>query len=217
LIIVPEMGTIGPVMGTKKKPESLAAVLFGKTRRALLSLLYCHADESFYLMQLVRAAGVGKGTIQRELKLLTEVGIIHREKIGRQVFYRANNQCSIYEELRNMIIKTMGYVDVLKADLAPIMEDIKVAFIYGSVARANEYKDSDVDILIIGNIDYEDVVSAFKSSSLKLKREINPTIYPIEEFKSKLKVGNDFLQRVLSDTKIYLIGDDDELSGLAGQ
>lgn len=210
------MGTIGPIMGTKNKPESLAAVLFSKTRRALLSLLYCHVDESFYLMQLVRAAGVGKGTIQRELKLLTEVGIICREKIGKQVFYRANSQCPIFEELRNVIIKTMGYADVLKADLAPIMKDIKVACIYGSVAKANEYKDSDVDILIIGNVSYEDVVSAFKSSSLKLKREINPTIYPIEEFKSKLKVGNDFLQRILSDTKIFLIGDDDELSGLAG-
>jgi DNA-binding transcriptional ArsR family regulator len=211
------MGTIGLEMGTINSDDRISSVLFGKTRRAVLSILYRHADESFYLMQLVRAVGAGKGAVQRELKLLNEAGIITREKIGRQIFYQANRQCPIYEELRQMIVKTIGYADVLRTGLETIRSRIKIAFIYGSVAKADETRTSDVDIMVIGDASFSEVVSAIQLSQTELKREVNPTVYPVREFKNKIRTEHHFIKQVLSEPRIFLIGDEDELSGLAGK
>lgn len=202
-------------MGTIKSDEKISSVLFGKTRRALLSILFRHSDESFYLMQLVRAVGAGKGAVQRELILLTEAGIISRERIGRQVFYKVNRKCPIHDELKMIIAKTMGYVDIIRADLEPLRDKIKFAFIYGSVARSDEKSSSDVDIMVVGDAGFSEVVTAIQKSQAELKREINPTVYPLEEFLSKLKQKHHFINQVLSKPRIFLIGDEYEFSRLA--
>jgi predicted nucleotidyltransferase len=211
------MGTIGLEMGTIKTGDRISSVLFGKTRRELLSILYRHADESFFMMQLVRAVGAGKGAVQRELKLLSDAGIITREKIGRQIFYQANHQCPIYEELRQMIAKTMGYADVLKSSLEKIRDKIKIAFIYGSVAKVGEIRGSDVDIMVVGDASFSEVVSAIQPSQAELKREVNPTVYPVREFVAKIRAKHHFIEQVLSEPRIFLIGDEYELSGMAGE
>ena len=78
--------------------HKLGTTLFGKTRRAVLALLYSHPDESFYLRQLARMTAVGMGSLQRELKQLAEAGIIIRNEIGRQAFFKANPDCPVYQE-----------------------------------------------------------------------------------------------------------------------
>ena len=87
-------------MSTNHYRDNISETLFGKTRRAVLSLLYSHVDDAFYLRQIVRAAGVGVGTVQRELKELSNSGIIQRIVRGRQVYYQANPQCPVFEELK---------------------------------------------------------------------------------------------------------------------
>lgn len=106
---VTEKGTIAPNMSTINKKESLSATLFGKTRRAVLALLYSHVDESFYLRQIVRAAGVGMGAVQRELKRLSDSGIIIKSLQGQQVYYTANPECPIYDELKSLVMKTGNF------------------------------------------------------------------------------------------------------------
>jgi DNA-binding transcriptional ArsR family regulator len=118
--------------------DHLTETLLGKTRRSILAVLYGHADETFYLRQLVRVAGSGIGAVQRELKALAEAGIIRRIGKGRQVYYQANAQCTVYPELKSLIMKTAGMGDALKIAMLPLAERIRAAFIYGSVARAEE-------------------------------------------------------------------------------
>ena len=108
--------------------DNLSATLFGKTRRAVLALLYSHADESFYLRQIARTADVGMGAVQREVKKLSKAGIIRRTVRGRHVYYQANPECPIYAELKSLVIKTVGVGDVLRAALVPITDRITVAF-----------------------------------------------------------------------------------------
>ena len=112
-------------MSTAEKIDRLGATLFGKTRRAVLALLYSHPDESFYLRQIARVTGAGMGSLQRELKQLSEAGIIQRSEIGRQAFFKANSDSPVFSELRNLIIKTFGVADVLRAALSPLANTIK--------------------------------------------------------------------------------------------
>lgn len=212
---VPKRGTIVPIMSTQLNHDYLSGTLFGKTRRSVLSLLYSHVDEAFYLRQIARAAGVGLGAVQRELKHLTEAGIIQRIVRGRQVYYQANPRCPVFEELKKMITKTVGVGATLKAALTPLANRIDVAFIYGSVARSDEHRDSDVDVLVVGKVTFSEIVSSLEEAQHTIGREINPTVYPPEEFRSKLAEGHHFLNAVLKGPMLFLIGDKHELARLA--
>ena len=83
-------------MSTETEISILGTTLFGKTRRAVLALLYSHPDESFYLRQIARMTGAGMGALQRELKQLSEAGIIQRSEIGQQAFFKANADCPVF-------------------------------------------------------------------------------------------------------------------------
>lgn len=202
-------------MSTNIKSDSLSYALFGKTRRAVLALLYSHVDELFYFRQITRSADVGLGAVQRELKRLYEAGIIRRTVRGRQVYYQANSECPVYAELKSLVIKTVGVGDVLKEALSFLADRINVAFLFGSLVRGDERSSSDADTMVVGEVTFAEVVSVLGPAQEKIHREINPLVYPPEEFKSKLVAGHHFLNKALKGPKLFLIGGDDELAKLA--
>jgi predicted nucleotidyltransferase len=202
-------------MSTKTEISLLGTTLFGKTRRAVLALLYGHPDESFYLRQIARATGAGMGALQRELKLLAGAGVIRRSEIGQQAFFKANADSPVFHELRNLIIKTFGVADVIRAALSPLADKIQTAFIFGSMVSGEIKQGSDLDVMIIGKIEFAGVVAALSPAQETLAREINPSVYPPAEFRSKLAEGHHFLKTVLSAPKIFLIGNENELEELA--
>jgi len=212
---VPKRGTIVPEMSTAPYKEDISQTLFGKTRRAVLSLLYSHVDEAFYLRQIVRVAGVGLGAVQRELKLLSDAEIIQRIVRGRQVYYQANPQCPVFEELKALVIKTVGIAAIVQAALAPLADRIRIAGIYGSIARSEEHRGSDVDLLVVGKVTFAEIVSALDQAQKTINREINPTVYPVDEFQSKLSAGHHFLSTIVEKPIFFLFGDKRELARLA--
>jgi predicted nucleotidyltransferase len=204
-------------MITEKRGDRKAVILFGKVRRAILVVLFGQAGEAFYLRQIVRTTGFGLGPVQRELKKLTESGIILRTVRGRQVYFRANPDSPIFPELKSLIVKTAGTGDALRAGLEPLADHIKVAFIYGSMARGEEGSRSDIDLLIVGGVSFADVVVNLQEAQKILGREVNPTVYPLDEFRAKMRAKHHFLTSVLKGPKIYLVGDEDELRRLAAK
>jgi predicted nucleotidyltransferase len=211
------MVTIVTKMGTLADNKRQAGILFGKVRRAILALLFTHTDETFYLRQIVRTSGYGLGPVQRELRKLADNGIIRRTVRGRQVHFQANPECPIFPELKSLIVKTAGIGDTLRNALAPIAGHIKIAFIYGSLARGEERSRSDIDLLVVGDLEYSDVVAKLQTAQQTLGREVNPTVYPLSEFKAKVRANHHFLTSVLKGPKIYLIGDENELGRLASK
>ena len=212
--IVIKESTNVPDMSTIFKGDILSATLFGKTRRAVLALLYSHVEESFYLRQIARTAGVGLGAVQRELKKLSDAGIIRRTVRGRQVYYQANPDCPVYSELKSLVVKTFGVGDVLKAALVPLADRINVAFLFGSLVRGSERSRSDADVMIVGDVTFAEVVSVLGRVQETVRREINPLVYPPEEFRFKVAADHHFLKKTLEGSKFFLIGDEYELAKL---
>jgi predicted nucleotidyltransferase len=202
-------------MGNNLNYNSISDGLFSKTRQSVLALLYGHTDRSFYTKQVLDAVKIGRGTVQRELQNLTESGIIIREVRGNQVHYQANSKSPIFNELKSIVRKTFGVADVIREALAPFANNIKAAFIFGSIARSSDDRKSDIDVMIIGNITFDDAVSSIMKAQEILKREINPVVYPVEEFRKRLKEKQGFVLEVMRGEKIFLIGDEDELARLA--
>jgi predicted nucleotidyltransferase len=193
------------------------SALFGRTRSALLALLFGHTDESFYLRQLIRAVGAGHGALQREIKQLTDMGLIVRRVQGNQVLYRANKQSPIFPEIKRLITKTVGVHDAIRSALATLEPEIKAAFVYGSIATHREHADSDVDLMVIGKASFSDVVTALGPAQKTLRREINPTVFPISEFRSKLAAKNHFLRSVMAGKKVFVLGSEDEFAKLVAK
>ena len=158
---------------------------------------------------------MGHGAVQRELKQLTESGVLTRSVHGNQVYFQANRQCPIFEELRRLMVKTAGAAEVLRDALAPLRDKIEAAFVYGSLARGEEVARSDVDVMVVGNATFDEVLQALGPVEEQLGRETNPTVYSANEFKEKLTGEQHFLTSVLKGPKIMLIGEEDDLRGLA--
>jgi predicted nucleotidyltransferase len=201
----------------RAQSAALADVLFGKARGAILALLYGHPDQSFYYRQITRQLhGVSSGTVQRELDTLSQLGLIHRSAVGKQVFYKANRSHPVFPELRTLVEKTVGAFQVLRSALAPPEDRVSLAFIYGSMARQEEKAESDIDLLIVGEVTLDEVLARLAHVEPSLGRAVNPTVYSATEFKSKLASGNHFLNSVLHGEKVFLIGDEDELREMGG-
>ena len=209
----PRLGTIVPIMGTiGSRAYSLGDVLFSKTQRQILGLLFGRPDKSFYAKEIVRLAGVGTGTVQRELEKFSAVGLLTVKQIGNQKHYQANDQSPVFEELTGIVKKTFGLADVLIEVLSDRIDEIKLAFIYGSVAKQTDRTDSDIDVLIISNrLSYSEVLDLFDLAEIRLGRKVNPTIYKLEEFQDKLISGNNFVNRIICQPKIFLIGTEDDI------
>ena len=192
--------------------NTLSNTLFGRTRGAVLSILYGHVGESFYLRQLARDTEIALGPVQREIRQLVDSGLVARKIVGAQTLYSANQQSPVFAEIKNLVAKTVGMHDVLYEALDPLRKKINLAFVYGSVARSGEAEHSDVDLMVVGKVDFSAVVSKLADAQRTLNREINPTVYSVKEFRGKVR-GN-FLKNVLAEKKLFIIGDENVLREL---
>jgi predicted nucleotidyltransferase len=213
----PNLGANAPNMGATPGRGLLAAALFGKTRGAVLGLCLGHPHERFYMRQMARVLGVGQGALQRELRNLTTAGILLRETQGRQIYYRANEACPIFADLQGLLCKTVGLGDLLRAALAPYAEKIRVAFVYGSMAKGTAQAGSDVDVMIVGEATFAEIASALNPTQDALRREVNASVYPAEELWQRIRSGNHFMATVLAEPKLFLIGDQSVVDRLVAE
>jgi DNA-binding transcriptional ArsR family regulator len=196
--------------------RSLASVLFPGYRRQVLSLLLLRPDESLHGREISRRLGLPQGTLARELRLLADVGLLTLEKRGNQTLYHANRSSPIFVELAGILRKTSGLSDVVTGALTSLSNRINVAFIFGSVARGAESAGSDVDLIVIGSVDFGTIVTALYSTQQQLGREINPKVFSVHEWKSKTEQQSSFTAEILRKPKLFLIGGENELTELAG-
>jgi len=193
----------------------LETLLRSKLRAKVLGWLFSHPDERYFVRQLTTLLGEDSTNVSRELARLEKTGILVSTTEGKQKYYQANRRSPLFNELHGLIVKTAGVADVLRSALAPAMERIKIAFVFGSIASGGERRTSDIDMMVVGRISFEDVVSLLSPAEEKLGREVNPVVYPITEFKQKVKEDHHFVKTVLEGEKIFLIGDEGELARLA--
>jgi predicted nucleotidyltransferase len=211
------MATIVLNMRAKRKPDQpqLVEILFGAYRRQILSLLLLRPDESFYVREIGRLTGVPAGSLHRELKQLTAAGLLRRTAAGNQVRYQLDQSCPIHEELAGIFRKTAGLADVLREALSPVAGQIRLALVFGSVARGKERSTSDVDVLVVGSAAFATVVEVLSQTSSRLGREVNPVVMPTTDFTAKLRSGDRFVSRLAREPKIFLIGDAGDFAKLA--
>lgn len=186
--------------------ERIAATLFGKTRRALLARLFLEPQRDFRLRELARLTGISAGSVLHELKQLQAADLVRRTEERNLVTYRANPASPVFEELRGIVEKTSGIDGMVREALSGAGRKIRLALIYGSVAKGTNRASSDVDVLVVGDIAFEPLVRLLQPVEERIGREISPRLYSTAEFRAK-RSSDRFLKSVLSGPVTVLIGE----------
>jgi len=190
--------------------------LFGSgTRAKAIEWLFMHPDEKYYVRQLSVILELDSTNLGKELDRLCNLGIVSRSRSGNQKHYSANQECPIYVDLKNIVIKTGGIADRLESILKPITDRIEIAFVYGSIASGFFSKSSDLDLLVVGDISHRELVSHLRKAGQEIGREVNASCFSRSEFADKLREKG-FIWRISNGKKIFVIGGDDEL-GIMGK
>jgi len=185
--------------------------LFEGQRKKALAFLYLHPADSVHVREIARATGTHAGSLHRELSRLSSAGLLLRESHGNQVKYRANTACPVFAELASLFRKTSGITLALRHAVAPLSDTIVAAFVFGSFARGTANAHSDIDLLVIGDVEFRALVASLHDCQIQLTREINPCLYSATELHAKLLAGDAFLREVIAQPKLFVLGSDDDL------
>lgn len=220
LLDMPNLGVIMTYMGTiinstrqdSATFEGLGSVLFTNTQQRVLACLFGQPDRSYFSNELIKLTGAGSGAVQRELKRLSESGLVTSEMRGNQRHFQANPRSPIFQELTQIVQKTFGLAHPIREALAPYREVIRCAFIFGSIAKKQDTVKSDIDLFVVSDkLSYSDLLSQLLGTEVRLGRGINTTIYTEADVKQRLLDDNSFLTRVLNQPKIWIIGNESDI------
>ena len=187
--------------------DSTASVLFGKTRRAVLALLFEQPERRFFLRELARLTGISPGALQHELGRLGKAELIERARDGNRVTYRANTAHPVFSDLQSIVHKTCGIPSLIKAALKPFAKKITFASIYGSIAKGADHAHSDVDLMIVGSLGFDRATEALAPVEERIGREIGLRVFTSEEFRRRRAREDSFLQRVMAGPLTTILGD----------
>lgn len=191
----------------------ISDALFSKATKAVLDITFGHA-QGVHLRALMNQTGLGSASAQRELKKLTEAGILMKEEVGNVLLYKPDASSPVYAELRSIVQKTEGLAPQLREALLPYGGEITHAFIYGSVAKEEDTSRSDIDVFVISDtIGSADLYPVLNDIEKKLGRKVSLTVYRTGEYRRKLEAGNHFLVSIMSGPVIELIGGADAKQG----
>lgn len=191
----------------------LSVVLSSRVRAEIFRLLFGLDEKELYLREMERQAGLSLSTIRQDLQKLVKLDLVRTRRDGNRLYYRANTEHPLYPEIRKLVLKTAGLVEILKSVLN--REGVKVAFVFGSLASSREKAASDVDLILIGAVGLRTLSNWLSGVSEQIGREINPHTMTVEEFRHRKEKGNHFLSNVLESPKLFIIGNEHDLAALS--
>ncbi len=207
-MIIPVMGTTRP-----KGSPGLAGALFSPVQQRVLGLLFGQPGRRFQSAELIRLADSGTGAVHRQLQKLEAAGWVTATRVGNQKHYQANPDCPGFEELRGLVAKTVGLVEPIRCALRPLAQQIRAAFVYGSIAKGTDTAESDIDLLVIADdVAYPEVYAALQEAEAELGRSINPNVLSVRDWEARRKQENSFAARIAMQERLFVIGAEDDIS-----
>jgi predicted nucleotidyltransferase len=190
----------------------LAELLSSRVKAEIFRLLFGVAPQELHGREIERQSGLADATVRQELKRLLRLGIVKSRLDGNRTYYRADARHPLYPDIRNMVLKTSGLGEVLREAL--VSPDIKLAFVFGSLAAGTESAESDIDLIVIGTISLRQLVKLLSGVAARLGREINPHVFTVEEFTRRKKAHDHFISTILAAPKLFVIGGEHELKAM---
>jgi predicted nucleotidyltransferase len=188
----------------------LQALFSSRVRVRLLTLFFLNPETRFHARALAQQIGAQYSAVWKELKRLEQAGVLLSESSPTSKSYYVNPRLAILPELRSIILKTVGAGDILRRGLEGSGQ-IQAAFVYGSFAAGDADPQSDLDVMLIGEVDLARLAPLIARLEKSLGRAVNYTVYSPAEWRAKQRQRDPFIENVLTSPKVMLIGDEDAL------
>jgi predicted nucleotidyltransferase len=205
-------GITAQLRGINTHMNTLADLLSSRVKAEVFRLLFGTVDQELHVREIERRSGLADATVRQELKRLTRLGVIELRRDGNRTYYHASTSHPLYSDIRNMVLKTSGLVDVLREALD--YSGIRLAFVFGSLARSDGKANSDLDLMVIGTITLRQLGKLLSGVATKLGREINPHVLTPEEFAKRRTTREHFITTVLNEPRLFVTGNEDELKAM---
>lgn len=194
--------------------DILSEILSSRIRAAIFRLLFGFDAKEIYMRDLERRSGFSIGAIQAELKKLLRFELLEKRKDGNRIYFQANKNHPLYSDLRSLVFKTNGLIDIIK-DALINSDAIKYAFVFGSFARNEETASSDIDLMVIGDLTLRHLTGMLAGLSDKLNREINPHCLGEQDFIRRKNAGEPFISRICEESRLFIIGNENDFEAMA--
>jgi predicted nucleotidyltransferase len=181
---------------------------------AVLTWLCQHPDEPVHTRELARRCGLAPNQTYRQLRRLEAVGLLRSQRVGRSRVYRVEPGFPLLPELRSIILKTTGLAGRLREAVSEVPAE--VALIFGSVAAGQDDRESDVDLLVIGDVSGRALAEVTQPLQAEIGRAINAVRYGTADFRTQAEANDPFVGQVLGGPKVFVKGGPDDLRRLAG-
>lgn len=180
-------------------------ILFGRSevRRGLLARLFSDPDP-VHPSQLARDLGFTPQAVARELRRLEEAGVVRSRAVGRSLQYEVDRESPVARELEGLVHATVGIEGALRSALEDA-QGIEEAFIFGSYASGDLRGHSDIDVLVVGKPDQDDLTRRLGSVEQRTGRDVNVVTYGRAELERKRGTGDLFLRDVFDGPRIGLL------------
>ena len=193
--------------------DALQALVLSEARAKVLTALFSERGRAFYQRELERATGLPVVAVQRQLKRLTSAGLVAVGTAGGRRVYSADPRSAAYEEIASIVRKLRGPVAALRSALI-VRRGVELAFVFGSFAAGTATASSDVDLMVLGDDSARLVRAALAGAERELRRSINEHVMTTQEWKTRLRKRDPFLSNVRTESKLWVIGEEDELARL---
>ncbi len=190
--------------------NDLAKMLTSRVRAEIFRLLFGINQRELHIREIERQSGLAMPTVRRDLEKLARLDLVRARRDSNRLYYSANLDHPLFPDIKNLVLKSVGLVDILRECLKK-KEDVRVAFVFGSVARGETTAGSDVDLLIVGGFGLREVTRVFSGVAERVGRELNPYVMTEEEFRRRKESHDHFLTRVSESPKLFIIGSEREL------
>ena len=184
--------------------DPLVTIFGGKTKARILDVLLSHPSEGYHLRGLAQAAGTDSGNTSKLLKLLVENGLVLATPDRHSTRYSINSRSPLVGPLRQLV----ACAGMLMVDLRAVASGIDAAYVgvYGSVAAGTDAVDSDIDVLVVGDLSGVAAQAAFKATGRKHRKTVNVVAVTASELVQKLRGGGAFWTSIAEGKKIDLKG-----------
>lgn len=192
--------------------NTLAELLSSRVKAETFRLLFGIPGRELHVREIERQSGLADATVRQELKRLSRLGVVEARRDGNRTYYHANDRHPLYPDIRNLVLKTSGLVDLLREALAH--PGVRVAFVFGSLANGTDNAQSDVDLLVVGALGLRQLSRLLSGVSAKVGREVNPHVFTIEEYARRKKARDHFVSTLLRGPKLFVVGSEHELEAM---
>ncbi|OGC47230.1 hypothetical protein A2886_01110 [candidate division WWE3 bacterium RIFCSPHIGHO2_01_FULL_42_13] len=192
----------------------LNELFISEVRVNILKVMLPAPDKPYHVRALVRAVKTEINAVRRELARLYGIGLLRQRPSGNRIYYSVDTSSPYYPELLALVAKDKGVGGAIINNLKKL-GDVRFAVLSKAYIRGRVSSVLDVDLFLVGNVNLPILKDLVDKEQQKLGHEINYSVMSMDDFIFRKRKGDNFINKILSQSRAMLVGDEEEFSKIS--